>query len=99
MITKSITKLLVYMFLPMGRLEGVQYLTSELRLNDAHVAGLIDCNKEQTPYGAWYTFFTKSGVQIAKFYKDSTFGFGTQALGVELNRECISDPAMNIRRF
>lgn len=63
--------------------------TSQDRLHTLYLNGKI--SMEQTPfkrdgveYGAHYSFFTKSGEPIAHFYKDHTFGFGTQATGVEL---------------
>ena len=64
--------------------------TSQDRLNSLFVNGKI--SREQTDksdngfvYGHWYKFSTLDGREIATFYLDSSFGFGTQATGVELN--------------
>lgn len=63
--------------------------TSQDRLNTLYVAGKINCqivgkNSDGFSYGSYYTFSTKEGKEIATFYKDHSFGFGTQATGIEL---------------
>lgn len=64
--------------------------TSQDRLQSLFMAGLI--NREIVGeksdngfiYGHWYKFSTLKGQEIATFYKDDSFGFGTQATGIEL---------------
>lgn len=63
--------------------------TSQDRLNSLWLAGKV--YRTERPkiengfqYGAWYTYSTLDCREIATFYKDHTFGFGTQATGVEL---------------
>ncbi len=59
--------------------------TSQYRLNELFMDGVI--NREVTPrheFGSDYKYSTKDGKHIASFYKDSSFGFGTQATGIEL---------------
>ncbi len=59
--------------------------TSQDRLNELFINGLV--NREVVPcgnYGSRYTFSTKNGEEIASFYKDNSFGFSTQATGIEL---------------
>lgn len=58
--------------------------TSQDRLNTLFTKGLIEREVEPTMHGANYTFKTLGGEKIASFYKDNSFGFGTQATGIEL---------------
>lgn len=58
--------------------------TSQDRLNTLFMKGYLLCNKKPTTYGAYYTFLSLAGEEIATFYKDSHFGFGSQATGIEL---------------
>ena len=62
-----------------------KFFARKCDLNQAFVDGLI--NREVTPsgsYGSYYTFSTKEGVRICSFYKDDTFGFCSQAYGIEV---------------
>lgn len=60
--------------------------TSQDRLNALAKAGRITKSQTQRAhgFGSDYAFSTPLGEKIATFYKDSTFGFCTQACGIEL---------------
>jgi len=60
--------------------------TSQERLNDLYTSGLIQRFCEPASVNVnYYTFKTLDGRVIASFYKDNSFGFGTQATGIELS--------------
>ncbi len=59
-------------------------------LHTAYLAGNINMATEQTTYGANYTFTTKQGAHIATIYKDSTFGFSSQAYGIKLTTDFVN---------
>lgn len=59
--------------------------TSQDRLNTLYLNGLI--NREVKPFNSYrdqYIFSTKDGKAIASFTKDISFGFCSQACGIEL---------------
>lgn len=59
--------------------------TSQDRLHSLFLAGQIDCIKAPcNSFRTQYTYFTKQGEHIASFTKDDTFGFCSQACGIEL---------------
>lgn len=53
-------------------------------INEAAMKGLINRQVQEMQYGSNYTYTTLEGVLICKFYKDSCFGFSSQAYGVEV---------------
>ena len=58
--------------------------TSQLSLNNLFIKKAIKRIAEPTAYGCHYTYLTHDGREIASFYKDSTFGFCSQACGILL---------------
>jgi len=71
-----------------------KHYSSSLEINEAFMKGLIDRKVEPTTYGANYTFTTKEGVLICSFYKDSSFGFCSQAYGREVPAPHVMFPAV-----
>jgi hypothetical protein len=69
--------------------------TSQDRLQTLFLAGKItrDIVGEKSDnghiYGHYYKFSTLLGSEIATFYKDNQFGFGTQATGIELTKATV----------
>jgi hypothetical protein len=61
-----------------------RFYTSQDEINRAAMKGLVVRSEQSTQYGTWYTYSTIDGKQICKFYKDSSFGFCSQAYGVEI---------------
>jgi len=69
-----------------------KYFASKSDINHAAIAGKIIVNKQETTYGAQYTYTTFEGVKICSFYKDGSFGFCTQAYGIEVPNPVIMFP-------
>lgn len=61
-----------------------KFYSSQDDINNAFIKGLINREVIETTYGANYIYTTKEGVSICKFYKDSTFGFCSQAYGIQV---------------
>ena len=59
--------------------------TSQIRLWELSYVGLIKVEvKQRHQYGSDYFYYTNDGELIASYYKDDTFGHGSQATGIEL---------------
>jgi hypothetical protein len=87
--------------LPLLKWNNNWFISSE-KLQFAYMSGLI-CRSvsKQTPYGATYTFTTKTGDLLASFYKDDTQGFSSQAYGHKIPvKDCFyTDPIFNFNFF
>lgn len=68
------------------------FYASQDDINNAFVKGLICRTVNETTYGAHYTYTTKEGIEICKFYKDSCFGFCSQAYGVKVPAPSVMFP-------
>ena len=58
--------------------------TSQIRLWELARVGSINVEVEDRQYGSDFTYRTMDGQLIATYYKDSAFGHGSQATGIEL---------------
>lgn len=68
--------------------------TSQTRLWELSNVGAIKVEvKPRHQYGSDYFYYTNEGDLIASYYKDDTFGHGSQATGIEL-RNAIPDIQM-----
>jgi hypothetical protein len=64
--------------------------TSQIRLWELSRVGAINVKIEERTYGSDFFYYTLDGELIASYYKDDTFGHGSQATGIEL-RNAIPD--------
>lgn len=67
-----------------------RWYTSQEELWEAYRAGLVSVQKDETSYGANYQFTTLGGLPIGAFYKDSGYGFSSQAYGVQIPESLVS---------
>lgn len=58
--------------------------SSQIRLWELSCVGAIKVEVKERQYGADYQYYTTDGESIASYYKDYTFGHGSQATGIEL---------------
>jgi hypothetical protein len=58
--------------------------TSQIRLWELSYVGCIKVEIKERQYGSDFWYYTNEGELIASYYKDDTFGHGSQATGIEL---------------
>ena len=68
-----------------------RFYTSQEELNQAFLEEVILRVAIETTYGHNFTFKKMDGTNICTFYKDSTFGFSSQAFGVQIDSSIIEE--------